>query len=238
MSFSINNFLIPISSEDRMISFRNIDGIIKHTIDPFGIIIPLVSNNLLKIRMKSGSDINLDFRNTTEAKMALDKLQPEINFIKSKVPNIIDKRIQNYVDNILVSSVIQVYPVDPSTTTSQTGVMMGIGASSSITLTRSDKLFIILSVDCDNNIDNRGVLVQLRHGTGTIPINGDALTGTLDSQKIFFQSNSSNRGIVSLNSIISGLSISIPVWIDISVASNGGAGTARVRNISVSIIEI
>ena len=135
---------------------------------------------------------------------------------------------------------IQVTPVDPTTTTSTVGVMMGLGASASITPTFTGKLMIVISGDIDNDTNSRGSVVQIRTGTGTAPINGAALTGTARGGSVnFFQNNSAIRTPFSLNVIINGLILNTSVWIDISLTSIGaGTVTSRVRNISISVIEL
>lgn len=127
-------------------------------------------------------------------------------------------------------------PSDPSTTTSTTGVMMGI--NSTITPVKSGKILIIISGDTDNSTNSRGTVIGLRVGTGTPPVNGSSLTGTsYGGLKNFFQNNSVVRSPFTLNSIVSSLTIGNTYWVDISLAAVT-SGTARVRNISVSITEL
>ena len=136
------------------------------------------------------------------------------------------------------STSIQVTPVDPTTTSSIVGVMMGIGASASITPTFTGKLMVVISGDMDNDTNSRGARVQIRTGTGTAPINGAALTGTARGGLVSFeQNNLSIRTPFSLNAIINGLTLNTSVWVDISLTSITG-GVSRVRNISVSVIEL
>jgi len=138
---------------------------------------------------------------------------------------------------------IQVTPVDPTTTNSTVGVMMGIGASASITPTFTGKLMIIISGDIDNDTGDNGSQVQIRTGTGTPPINGAALTGTtrggLVKMIVIASGGATNitRVPFSLNTIISGLTLNTTLWIDISLASITG-GVSRVRDISVSVVEL
>jgi predicted RNase H-related nuclease YkuK (DUF458 family) len=133
---------------------------------------------------------------------------------------------------------IQVTPVDPTTTTSTVGVMMGLGASASITPTFTGKLMLVISGDMDNDTNSRGARVQIRTGTGTAPINGAVLTGTARGGLVSFeQNNLSVRTPFSLNTIISGLTLNTTLWIDISLTSITG-GVSRVRNISISVIEL
>ena len=131
-------------------------------------------------------------------------------------------------------------PSDPTTTTSTAGVMMGLGSTVSFTPTRTGKIMIILSGDTDNATNGRGVNIQMRYGTGAAPANGAALTGTTVGTLIRMVNQNSNEIFpFTLNGIVSGLSVSTAIWVDISLASTGaGTNTARVRDIMVTIIEI
>ena len=117
--------------------------------------------------------------------------------------------------------------------------MMGLSAS--ITPTSTGNLFIVISGDVDNSANSDGVAVQIRTGTGTPPANGAALTGTQRGGLVNYLNGTNNASIIrvpfSLNAIATGSTLNTAVWIDISVAAVTG-GTARVRNISISVIEI
>ena len=141
-----------------------------------------------------------------------------------------------------MNTTTQKTPSDPNTTTSITGVMMGLSAS--ITPTFSGKILIIISGDIDNSVgDTNGSEVQIRTGTGTPPINGAILTGSAQGGLVKMTVNTSGGGTsvprlpFSLNAIQSGLTLNTAVWIDISLSSIVG-GTSRVRDISMSIIEL
>ena len=132
-------------------------------------------------------------------------------------------------------------PVDPATTSSTVGVMMGLSAS--ITPVLTGKIMIIISGDMDNSSGDDGAQVQMRTGTGTPPINGAALTGTTQGGLVKMSVVTSGAGDsvtrvpFSLNAIVTGLTLNTAVWVDISLATIGG-GTARVRDISISIVEL
>lgn len=132
-------------------------------------------------------------------------------------------------------------PADPNTTSSLVGVMMGLSAS--ITPVLSGKIMIIISGDMDNDSGDDGAQVQMRTGTGTPPINGAALTGTTQGGLVKMDVVVSGGATVvtrvpfSLNAIVTGLTLNTAVWIDISLAAIG-AGNARVRDISMSIVEL
>jgi hypothetical protein len=132
-------------------------------------------------------------------------------------------------------------PVDPATTSSTVGVMMGLSAS--ITPVLTGKIMIIISGDMDNSSGDDGAQVQMRTGTGTPPINGAALTGTtqggLVKMSVVVSGGATNvtRVPFSLNAIVTGLTLNTAVWIDLDLAAIG-AGNARVRDISISVVEI
>jgi hypothetical protein len=100
MSYSYDRFLRPITSTDRNIQVLDNTGIIKYTINPFSVVDSMVSNNLLKINSKSGKVITINFSTSNEAKLALPRLQSQIDILKQKTPLVIDKEIKNYIDSI------------------------------------------------------------------------------------------------------------------------------------------
>ena len=132
-------------------------------------------------------------------------------------------------------------PVDPATTSSTVGVMMGLSAS--ITPVLTGKIMIIISGDIDNDTGDDGAQVQMRTGTGTPPINGAALTGTtqggLVKMSVVVSGGATNvtRVPFSLNAIVTGLTLNTAVWIDLGLAVIA-AGNARVRDISISVVEL
>ena len=128
-------------------------------------------------------------------------------------------------------------PSDPTATNSTTGVMMGLAGSFTPVVTGN--VLIIICGDVDNATSNRGVAIQMRTGTGTAPINAAALTGTTRGSSVTFaQNNSAVRAPFSLNAVITGLTLNTAIWIDVSLAATGGAGTARIRDVSISAVEI
>jgi hypothetical protein len=134
------------------------------------------------------------------------------------------------------SASTQKTPVDPTTTSSTIGVMMGLSAS--ITPVLTGKIMIIISGDMDNDTNSRGTRVQIRTGTGTPPVNGAALTGTAQGGLVSYEQGSNNvRMPFSLNCIENGLTLNTAVWVDISVTSITG-GVSRVRDISISVVEL
>lgn len=342
MNYSYNKFLRPLTSSDTNIQIIDNSGIIRYTINPFAIINTFVYNNVVKVDKKNGS-ISIPFSTSNDAKVALTKIQLQIDTLRKKTPILIDKQIENYVSSaisiyeryyttftgtfssslsegdvieigidgglsyktgqhvIIYSGVstfyvsdydsdsaineyikgqidsynsitgdlsivitnIEVYestswkvdlisadtyynqpisesstknPTDPATTTSLTGVMMGLSAS--ITPVKSGTIFIVISGDMDSDTDGSGAKVQIRRGTGTPPNNDDALTGiTVGGLVKAVSSSSINIFPFTLNGLVTGLTLNTNIWVDVSLASIT-SGTARVRDITITIIEL
>jgi hypothetical protein len=97
MAYNYQNFLRPISSEDRNIQVIDSTGKIKYTINAFHIVNTVVSNNIVKINLKSNKVISIDFNTNNEAREALSFLQTQIDTLVNKVPYNIDKQIENFV---------------------------------------------------------------------------------------------------------------------------------------------
>jgi hypothetical protein len=96
MAYKLENFLVQVSGTDRLLKIKESSGIIKHTIDGFSITSLRAVNNIVKIITKS-STIDLDFSTTNEARIALSRIQAQIDLLKEKPPLFIDKKISNYV---------------------------------------------------------------------------------------------------------------------------------------------
>jgi hypothetical protein len=99
MAYKLENFLIQVSGTDRLLKIKDNSGIIKYTIDGFSITSLRAINNIVKIVTKSNT-IDLDFSTTNEARIALSRIQAQIDLLKEKTPIFIDKKISNYVSNI------------------------------------------------------------------------------------------------------------------------------------------
>lgn len=110
MSYSYNKFLRPITSSDKNIKILDDSNDIKYTIDPFVILNVSVSNNILKINLKSQRIISLHFSTINEAKLALTRIRIQIDTLIKNVPHLIDRDVQNYVDSIFSKVSIIVGP--------------------------------------------------------------------------------------------------------------------------------
>jgi hypothetical protein len=136
--FSLDKFLI-VSADQKNIYVRSDDGKQTYTILVFSINLAFVNNNLLKIK-QVGTDqiITIPFRNIVEANQALKKLQDQIDVLRDNTPFILEKGMQNYVDDKITN-------VD--------GDLSGIYATLSVFNDNFDNIFATLSV-VDSNFDN------------------------------------------------------------------------------------
>ena len=165
----------------------------------------------------------------------------EVGYTSYKIPTTVGSAGQHLISNGIdyvnkTTTAYQATPTDPSTTTSTTGVMMGLAGS--ITPGYSGTIMITISGDIDNNGNNNGAQVQIRYGTGSAPANGAALTGTTAGGLVKFnENNSSIRAPFHCNAIVTGLTVGTAYWIDLSLASISG-GTSRIRDISISVVEL
>lgn len=144
----------------------------------------------------------------------------------------------NFVSTAITQS--QSTPADPGATTSTTGVMMGLAGS--ITPSRSGKVLIVISGDVDNNTAGNGSQFRIRYGTGSAPLNGSALTGATAGALQKFVNPSlalllPGRSPFSVNAIVIDLTVNTSYCIDLELGAITG-GTATVRDVSMSIIEL
>lgn len=80
MSYSYDTFLKP-TANNTYLEILDTDLNVVYTINPRSISSPMISNNLIKISLKSGKVIMLDFSTSNESKDALQKLQLQIDEI-------------------------------------------------------------------------------------------------------------------------------------------------------------
>ncbi len=115
--------------------------------------------------------------------------------------------------------------------------MMGLAGT--ITPVGSGNVLIIISgtiINASGIAD--GAKVQIRYGTGTAPGNGSSLTGTIAGGLVqYISSTTAGKVPFSLNAVVSGLSLSVAVWIDVGLAAITG-GTASIADVSISATEV
>ena len=100
MAYSLNNFLGPFTNGDKLLKIYNSQGLLDRTIDPFKIVTSASSNNLVILKTRSSS-ITLDFSTSTEAKLALEKIQEAITTLTTNTsPLFVDRYITNYISSV------------------------------------------------------------------------------------------------------------------------------------------
>jgi hypothetical protein len=132
----------------------------------------------------------------------------------------------------------QATPNNPVGTSNLTGVMMGLNQA--FTPARSGMILIIISGDIGNSLANDGGQVQIRYGTGSIPTNGAALTGSTAGGLVKLLSVGATAGRrypFTANAIVTSLTPGNLIWIDVGLAAITG-GTALIYDLSISVIEL
>ena len=129
----------------------------------------------------------------------------------------------------------------PAATTSTTGVMAGLNKT--LTPKLSGRVLVIISGQAQNGTGDNGFKFDLRHGTGSAPTNGAALTGTVNGATVTGScvASGSTTGVPIMpfchHAVITGLTINTAYWFDIGQYAVTG-GTATFSAINVTIIEI
>ena len=125
----------------------------------------------------------------------------------------------------------------PAGTTSATAVMMAAGAAT-ITPTKTGRVLMVASGQMANSTLNDGATVDLRSGTGTAPVNGAAVTGTLRGiAQTATSTVAAQRSGFCLSAVVSGLTLGTAVWVDVSLLAVT-AGTATVTGVHITVTEV
>jgi hypothetical protein len=159
MSYSLIRFLRSIKETDKTIRIFDDRNFPVQTINPFSVLRVFITNTNLNISLTGNRTITLDFSTNSECKEALFKLQSYIDILRQKTPQVIDKETQQYVQNIVQTSV-------------------GIGSLNGSTFSRQE-----LVVNSDQNIDMSIDTVGATHSislswTGILPIERGGLNNT------------------------------------------------------------
>lgn len=126
-------------------------------------------------------------------------------------------------------------PANPAGTTDATGVMMGLGVTSSIRSPRAGAALVTVCGDVFNSTIADGATYAIRYGAGSAPANGDALIGASLGNPVQYTAAAANeRTPFSITGAITG-GIGQALWADLSVAAVTG-GTATVENITILIV--
>lgn len=132
-------------------------------------------------------------------------------------------------------AILAASPANPSSTTSTTGVMMGIGSTCHITPSFSTRIELTILGTQGNITAADGAKAQIHYGTGTAPANGAAPTGT--SIGGFAEVDSSNSTPFSLSFIVTGLTVGTAYWFDLD-GFTPNAGTAQWTNLACTAKEL
>jgi hypothetical protein len=126
--------------------------------------------------------------------------------------------------------------LNPASTTSTTGVMAGLGAV--ITPTVTGKILVIIAGTLGNAVAGKIPGAALRYGTGTPPVNGAAPTGTaIGAVEILTGNTVNNASPFSLAGVIINAVIGVALWLDL-LQSTASGGTTALTNVSVSAVEL
>ncbi|HEX8838205.1 MAG TPA: hypothetical protein VF748_14785 [Candidatus Acidoferrum sp.] len=138
--------------------------------------------------------------------------------------------------NLLNGGTFNASAGSPGSTTSSTGVMMGLGTGCKLTPTASTRIYVAFFGGVSNNTASAQASVTIRFGTGTAPANGAALTGTISGSTTFVINNANAAGTAGAffpltnMTVITGLTPGTAYWFDVGVAASSGGGTVQLNN--------
>ena len=128
MAYNLDNFVGLVSTSDRVLKIYDSNNIIKYTINAFSINTLKVRNNIVVLSTRS-KNIELDFSTSNEARLALSKLQNQLDILKEKTPLFVDKEIANFI-NTTINSVSTDYIISLS----DSNKMIDVASSSTVTI--------------------------------------------------------------------------------------------------------
>lgn len=131
----------------------------------------------------------------------------------------------------------QASPANPTGTIATAGAMMGLGGT--ITPLVTGRILITVSGTIFNpTAIADGAKVQIRTGAGSAPANGDIVTGTAaGGLQQYVAATVAEKAPFSVTAIVSGLTLNVARWIDVSLAAITG-GTATISDVSVTALEV
>lgn len=140
--------------------------------------------------------------------------------------------ITNSVNDIqlsLTNTTLQASPSNPASTTSATGVMMGLGATCHLTPTYSTRIHANLRFNIASGTAAAVGTALFKFGTGTAPANAAAITGTsvgTSKQTVGISGVSTAFAEMTIGGNITGLSAGTAYWFDAAVTSPSSATIA------------
>lgn len=130
-------------------------------------------------------------------------------------------------------------PGDPTGTTNTTGLMMGLAGAITPATTGRIRFAITGNLSNSGTSIGNGCKAQLYFGTGSAPANAAAITGTVSGAQLTSVNESttaSTKQPVSLEYIVSGLTLGTAYWFDAAIAAIT-AGTASLSNVTMTAME-
>lgn len=135
-------------------------------------------------------------------------------------------------------AVTAVLPLTPAGTTSVSAVMMGLGATATITPRVTGKIMFWITGDAYLDAGPLSLQMAPHLGSGAAPAHGDAAGGGAVGRTI--TATSSTAGASSPFCLVGYAeeAIGVTYWIDLALTSGGSGSTAVVANISVRAMEL
>lgn len=136
----------------------------------------------------------------------------------------------------LTNTILDANPADPASTTSTTGVMMGLGTTCKLTPSYSTRVHITVDGVLSATATAR-VFAIGKFGTGTAPINGAAFSGTTfgGTRAVSIGATFTDGIPFSTSAVITGLTPATAYWFDIDLS--GTSGTITVQSVHCAIFE-
>lgn len=139
--------------------------------------------------------------------------------------------------SLLINASVQASPANPTGTASAALVMMGLGASCTVTPALTGRVRFSIQGYMSNTTTSAQVLLLVKRGTGAAPANAAAAAGTAVGSQLQSLAQPANyQAPFSAGGVVTGLSTGVAVWFDASIAQSGG-GTASIGNISCDAFE-
>lgn len=125
----------------------------------------------------------------------------------------------------------------PTGTASTTLVMAGLAGT--ITPLVTGRILIMVSGCIASGTTNDGGKLQLSYNTGSVPSNGDALTGNQTGTVAIFTADlaSTDKYGFSLQSFVSTLTVGSAYWLDLAFAAVTG-GTCTLTDVTITALEL
>lgn len=126
-----------------------------------------------------------------------------------------------------------------STPTNKAAIASGqmVGLAGAITPAVTGKVLVTIDGTVAGSVLGATVQGTMLYGTGTAPANGAGITGTATGQSVNNNALVLNAPVTfSLTRRITGLTLTVPIWIDIYGATNGGS-TYTLADITITAVE-